>query len=331
MARIGRWFALAAAASLALAACGQGGNGGEGGGGQDGGAQGGLVERGDIRIVMVTHGPPADPFWSIAKNGADQAANDLGIDFEYRAPSSFDVVEIQQLMESAIATEPDGLAVTIADTDALAPVVQQATDQGIPVIVLNAGRDVWQDVGALSYVGQTEFEAGVQAGERMAEEGVTNALCINHQQGVVTLDQRCNGFEEGLGGSVEQVAVEGEDPTQAQRGIEAALRNNPDADGMLALGPAGATPALNALGNVDRDVAFGTFDLSPEILQAVSDGDVLFAIDQQQWLQGYLPVLYLTQYIQYGVTPVGEVPTGPAFVTEENADDVIQLSEEGIR
>lgn len=329
MTRIGRWIALGAAAFLTLTACGQGQEQGEGGG-QGGGKQG-LVGRGEIRIVMVTHGPPADPFWSIAKNGADQAASDLGIDFEYQAPSSFDVVEIQRLMESAIATNPDGLAVTIADTDALAPVVKQATDQGIPVVVLNAGRDVWQDVGALTYVGQTEYEAGVEAGRRLAEAGVTNALCINHQQGVVTLDQRCNGFEEGLGGTVRQVAVDGSNPTSAQSGIEAALRNNPDANGMLALGPAGANPALNALQSAGSDVTFGTFDLSPEILQAVADGNVLFAIDQQQWLQGYLPVLYLTQHVQYGVTPVGEVPTGPAFVTEENAEDVIKLSEEGIR
>lgn len=329
MTRLGRLLSLGVAAFLALAACGQGQQDGDGGG-QGEGKQG-LVPREDIRIIMVTHGPPADPFWSIAKNGADQAASDLGIDYEYRAPSSFDVVEIQQLMESAIASDPDGLAVTIADTDALAPVVQQATDQGIPVVVLNAGRDVWRETGALTYVGQTEFEAGVEAGRRMADAGVTNALCINHQQGVVTLDQRCNGFAEGLGGTVQQVAVEGDNPTQAQRGIEAALRNNPDADGMLTLGPAGANPALGALESAGGDVAFGTFDLSPEILQAVADGDVLFAIDQQQWLQGYLPIFYLTQHIQYGVTPVGEVPTGPAFVTEDNAEDVIELSEKGIR
>ncbi|MQA86332.1 MAG: substrate-binding domain-containing protein [Streptosporangiales bacterium] len=327
MTRIGRWFALGTAALLTLAACGQGQEQGEG---QEQGKQG-LVSRGDIRIVMVTHGPPADAFWSVAKNGADQAARDLGVKMEYRAPSSFDVVEIQQLMESAIASKPDGLAVTIADTDALAPVVKKATDEGIPVVVLNAGRDVWQDVGALSYVGQTEYEAGAEAGRRLAAAGVTNALCINHQQGVVTLDQRCDGFEEGLGGTVKQVAVDGENPTQAQRGIEAALRNNPDANGMLALGPSGANPAVAALEGAGGQVKFGTFDLSPEILQAVIDGKALFAIDQQQWLQGYLPVFQLTQYVQYGVTPVGETPTGPAFVTKENAEDVLQLSKDGIR
>ena len=323
------YLLLVVVALLVIAGCG----GEEQGGGEQTGGEGGLVNRGDIRIVMVTHGPPADPFWSIVKNGADQAAEDMGIDFEYRAPESFDVVEIKQLMESAIASEPDGLAVTIVDPDALAPVVREATDNGIPVVVFNAGREDWEDAGALTYIGQTEFEAGVAAGERMAEAGVDNALCINHQQGVATLDQRCNGFEEGLGGNVRQIAVDGSDPTAARNGIQAALRNNPDANGMLTLGPAGANPTLQALEGADvgEDFRFGTFDLSPEILRAVRDGEVLFAIDQQQFLQGYLPVVFLTNYIQYGVTPVNEVATGPAFVTQENAEQVIELSEQGIR
>jgi simple sugar transport system substrate-binding protein len=325
----GRWLLLVLAiALLAVAGCG-----GEEQGGEQTGGEGGQAERGDIRIVMVTHGPPADPFWSVVKSGADQAAADLGVEFEYRSPESYDVVEIQRLLESAIASEPDGLAVSVPDTDALGPLVREAVEKGIPVVMLNAGRENWEELGALTYVGQTEFEAGVAAGERMAEEGVNNALCINHQQGVQTLDQRCNGFEEGLGGAVRQVAVEGDNPTAARSGIQSALRNNPDAGGMLTLGPAGADPALQALeaADVGEDFAFATFDLSPEILRAVADGQALFGIDQQQFLQGYLPVMYLTNYAQYGLRPVGEVPTGPALVTQENAEQVIELSEQGIR
>lgn len=326
--KVGRSFLLLMGALFVLGGCG-----GDSEGREQTGGEGGLVEREDIHITMVTHGPPADPFWSIVNNGANQAAEDLDVQFEYRAPESFDVVEIQRTLEAAIAAEPDGLAVTIVDPDALAPVIREATEQGIPVIVFNAGREVWEDVGALTYIGQTEFEAGVAAGERMAEEGVQSALCINHQQGNVTLDQRCNGFEEGLGGEVEQISVDGSDPTAARNAIRAALRNNEEVDGMLALGPAGANPAIRALEESGRggEITFGTFDLSPEVLRAIEDGTVLFAIDQQPYLQGYLPVMYLTQYIQNGLQPVGEIRTGPAFVTQENAGDVIELSEQGIR
>jgi simple sugar transport system substrate-binding protein len=321
--RTGRWLALLAVSLIALAGCVEKETGG--------GAGAGKEARGDIRIEVVTHGTAADPFWSVVKNGVDKAAKDMGVEVNYRAPDTFDVVEIQRNLDSAIATQPDGIALTVVDPDALGDTVRKAVDQGIPVVVLNTGQADWEELGALAYVGQTEFEAGVGAGERMADEGVTNALCFNHEQGNVALDQRCDGFEEGLGGSVKQIAIDGTDPTAAQNGIETALRQNPDANGMLTLGPQGAEPALKALGSSDGEITFGTFDLGPSILKAVSGGKILFAIDQQQYLQGYLPIVILTNYVQYGVAPVGEVRTGPAFVTKDNAERILKLSEQGLR
>jgi simple sugar transport system substrate-binding protein len=318
---------LVGAALLGAAGCGRGEEEGEAGG------AGGLVNRGDIRIEFVTHGPAADPFWSVVKNGVDSAGADLGVDVKYRPPERFDIPQIQRNFEAAIASDPSAMAVSIADPDALVPLVKEAVGNDIPVVALNAGLEDWEEAGALNYVGQTEFEAGVEAGKRMADEGVSSALCINQQQGVQTLDQRCAGFAKGLGGNVEEVAVEGDDPTAAQSGIESALRQNPDVDGLLTLGPAGSDPALKALTQSDRagDILFGTFDLSPEILQAVRDGKMAFAIDQQPFLQGYMPVAILTDYVQYLLHPVGVIPTGPNFVTKENAQAVIDLSKEGIR
>jgi len=317
---------LLAVALLALASCA----GEEKAGG---GASSGLANREDIRIVVVTHGSASDPFWSVVKNGVDQAASDMGVEVEYRAPDTFDVVEIQRNLDAAIASEPDGIALSVVDPDALEGSIREATDSGIPLVVLNTGREVWRELGALTYVGQTEYEAGVAAGERMAESGVTNALCINQEQGNVALDQRCEGFEEGLGGSVEQVAVEGTDPTEAQNGIETALSQNSDANGMLTLGPQGAEPGLAALEASGRsgEITFGTFDLGSSILNAVRNGEMLFAIDQQQFLQGYLPVTILTDYVQYRVRPIGEVRTGPEFVTQGEAGEVIELSDQGLR
>jgi simple sugar transport system substrate-binding protein len=323
MKRVWGCLVLLAVVVLVLAGCG----GEETGGG----AGAGKEARGDIRIEVVTHGTAGDPFWSVVKNGVDQAAKDMGVEVNYRAPDTFDVVEIQRNLDAAIASKPDGIALTVVDPDALGDTVRKAADEGIPVVVLNTGQADWEKLGALAYVGQTEFEAGVEAGERMADEGVTSALCFNQEQGNIALDQRCDGFEKGLGGSVKQIAIEGTNPTAAQNGIETALRQNPDANGMLTLGPQGAEPALKALGASDSEIAFGTFDLGPSVLKAVRDGKILFAIDQQQYLQGYLPIVMLTNYVQYGVVPVGEVRTGPAFVTKENAARVIKLSEQGIR
>jgi simple sugar transport system substrate-binding protein len=301
-------------------------------GGSEGGG-GGSSNRGDITIAVVTHGQASDPFWSVVKNGVDQAAEDMGVEVRYNAPETFDMVKMGQLIDAAVATEPDGLAVSVPDADALREPIQKAVDAGIPVVTLNSGVDVYEELGALTHVGQTETVAGEGAGERLAQEGVTNALCVNQEVGNVALDQRCEGFEQGLGGPVEVVSVNLTDPTDAQNKIRTAIDQNPDADGILTLGPTGADPALKALKASGQlgDITLATFDLSPSALKAVRDGDMAFAVDQQQYLQGYLPVVFLTQYAENGTIPATETLTGPAFVTQENAQQVIKLSEQGIR
>jgi simple sugar transport system substrate-binding protein len=320
------WFVLVAALALVVAGCG----GGEEGAEQQGG---GGAERGDIRIAVVTHGQASDPFWSVVKNGVDQGAEDMGVEVEYNAPQTFDMVKMSQLIDAAVASEPDGLVVSIPDADALRESIQKANEAGIPIVSINSGSDVSEELGALTHVGQTEFIAGEGAGERLAEEGVDNALCINQEVGNVALDQRCEGFEQGLGGEVQVVAVDLTNPTDAQAKIETAVSQNPDINGMLALGPTGAEPALKALRESGKlqDIKLATFDLAPSVLEAIRDGDMVFAVDQQQYLQGYLPIVFLTNYAQYGVTPTSEVLTGPAFVTQENAQQVINLSKKGIR
>jgi simple sugar transport system substrate-binding protein len=286
----------------------------------------------DYRFVVVVHGQAADPFWSVVKNGVDEAAEDTGTTVEYRAPTTFDMVQMSQLIDAAVASQPDGLVVSIPDADALGPSIENAVAAGIPVISMNSGSDVREQLGVAVHVGQTEYEAGLGGGKRMKEAGVTSAICINQEVGNVALDLRCEGFADGLEGEVEVVAVT-MDPTEIQNAISAQLSNNPDIGGVLALGPSAAEPALQALeqSGALEQVQFGTFDLSPGVLQAIADGKMAFAIDQQQFLQGYLPIVLLKQYVQYGLMPAGTVMTGPGFVTQENAEQVIELAQKGIR
>jgi simple sugar transport system substrate-binding protein len=286
----------------------------------------------DYRFVVVVHGQAADPFWSVVKNGVDEAAEDTGTTVEYRAPTTFDMVQMSQLIDAAVASQPDGLVVSIPDADALGPSIETAVAAGIPVISMNSGSDVREQLGVAVHVGQTEYEAGLGGGKRMKEAGVTSAICINQEVGNVALDLRCEGFADGLEGEVEVVAVT-MDPTEIQNAISAQLSNNPDIGGVLALGPSAAEPALQALeqSGALEQVQFGTFDLSPGVLQAIADGKMAFAIDQQQFLQGYLPIVLLKQYVQYGLMPAGTVMTGPGFVTQENAEQVIELAQKGIR
>jgi len=294
-------------------------------------------DRSDLRFVVVTHGQASDPYWSVVQNGVNQAAKDMGVQVEYQAPDTFDMVAMSQMIDAAVASQPDGMAISIPDADALGDSIKAGVAAGIPMISLDSGSDVAADLGMLTHVGQTEYEAGVGAGMRMGEAGVTTALCVNQEVGNVALDDRCRGFTDGLaesGGTVEVVQVNLNNPTEAQSRIEAALSSNPDVDGILTLGPTGAAPALEALRGTGQlgKIQLATFDLSPDVLKAIESGDILFAIDSQQYMQGYLPIVLLTLYATNLNTIANPVlMTGPGFVTKENAAQVIDLAAAGTR
>lgn len=290
----------------------------------------GLAMAQQIRIVVVSHGQAADPFWSVVKNGVDQAAKDMNVRVEYRAPETFDMVRMAQLIDAAVASRPSALVVSIPDAKALEKSITAAVKAGIPVISMNSGSDVAEKLGVLLHVGQTEYEAGLGAGKRMKAAGVKNAICINQEVGNVALDLRCKGFFDGLGIKPNVIPVKIGDPTGIKNAVAAALQKDPTIDGVLTLGPTAAEPVLQAIEG--KKLVFGTFDLSPAVLKALSEKKMAFAIDQQQWLQGYLPIVILANYIRYGLLPANNVIlTGPGFVTPENAAQVIDLSKKGIR
>ena len=247
------------------------------------------------------------------------------------------MVTMAQLIDATVASKPDGLVVSIPDGDALAPSIQAAQDAGIPVISINAGGDVAGSLGTLIHVGQTEYEAGYGGGERMAAAGVTKALCINQEVGNLSLDRRCDGFADAMraaGAESELFAVELADPTESQQRIQAALRSDPTIDGLMTLGPTGAAPTLRALEDVGMmgQVLFATFDASPEVLQAIEEGAMLFAIDQQQYMQGYLPIILLALYRRNGNVLANDViRTGPGFITRENVARLRELTRQGTR
>ena len=291
-----------------------------------------------LRIVAVTHGVSADPFWSVVINGLDDAGRDMGVRVEYQSPSTFDMVTMSELIDAAVASRPDGLVVSVPDPDALGASIRAAVEVGIPVITINSGEDASASLGALAHVGQAEYDAGFGGGERLAEAGVRRVLCVNQEVGNAGLDRRCEGLTDALaehGVPVSVLAVELADPEDTRQRVTGALLADPAIDGILTLGTTGAEPALVALRELGRvdDVRFGTFDLSTQVLEAIRDGEIDFAIDQQQYLQGYLPVVLITLYLETGTVPGGgrAIPTGPGFVTSETAPQVMDLTSRGLR
>jgi simple sugar transport system substrate-binding protein len=206
--------------------------------------------RADTRIVVVTHGQSSDPFWSVVANGVGDAAKDLGVRVEYQAPTSFDMVRMSEIIDAAIASKPAALIVSVPDPAALGASIRKAVAAGIPAIGINAGADAWESLGLLGYIGQTEYEAGHGGGERLVQAGSRRVLCVNHEVGTVSQDERCRGLGEAVGvagGRATVLAVDLADPDDAQQRISGALSADPSLDGILTLGPAASPPALAAL------------------------------------------------------------------------------------
>jgi len=283
-----------------------------------------------IDVIVVSHGQANDPFWSVAKNGVDSACKDMKISCKYTAPGTFDMVEMAKLIDNAVSQKPKGIVITLPDAAALGKSVKAAIAAGIPVISMNSGSDDFASLGISAHVGQTEFEAGVGGGQKMKAAGGKKALCVNHEVGNVALDRRCAGFKKGFGGPVEILGTSN-DVTEIEKAVAAKLGG---VDTILTLGAGlsgeAALKALEAAGKVGK-IRLGTFDMSPDMLKAAAAGKVEFLIDQQQYLQGYLPIAIFAQYIRWGTMPAGVVMTGPGFVTPVNASKVIKWAAQGYR
>lgn len=284
-------------------------------------------------IAVVTHGQANDAFWSVVKNGVEAAAKDSGAKVSYRSPEGFDMVAMSRLIDAAVNQKPDGLVVSVPDASALGPAIQRATRAGIPVITINSGMDASKRLGALLHVGQSEFDAGKSAGEKLKAMGGKNGICINQEVGNVSLDMRCKGFAEGFGGKSKVVPTSNE-PAEVRAKVKAALDSDPTIDTVMALGASTAgEPALAGVKDTGRQakINVATFDLSAGFLKAIAAKEAAFAIDQQQFLQGYLPVSFLALHAKFGLIPGGNVPSGPNLITAEKAAQVINLSAKGIR
>ena len=327
MRRLGLLFLVLAAGMFVFAGCGGGDD--EGGGSGD---SVDLTQGKDLTIALVTH-DDGGGFWAVAKKGAEDAGKDMGVTIKWSG-SNNDPEEQAQLIEAAVSEGVDGLAVSVPDADAIRDSVKTAVDAGIPVITLNSGAEESESLGAITHVGQTESIAGEGAGARLKEEGATKVICIVHEQGNVGLNQRCEGAAKGFGGDIENVQVAGTaDVSTTLTEIQSKLESDTSIDGVLSLNPDIAVAARDAVAGAGSEATVATFDLSGDVIQAIEDGEIAFAVDQQQYLQGYLPVVFLALNKTNLNTVGGGLPvlTGPGFVTKENAAEIAELAQNGTR
>ncbi|WP_311524622.1 substrate-binding domain-containing protein [uncultured Corynebacterium sp.] len=282
-------------------------------------------------VAMVTHGAPGDTYWDLVRKGAEDAAKKDNIELRYssdpQAPNQ------ANLVRSAVDAGVDGIAVTLPNAEAIGPAARNAVDHGIPVVGLNAGMNKYQDYGLTGFFGQDETVAGNAAGERLKEEGKKKVLCIIHEQGNSSQEARCDGVRNGLGGDVELLYVNGQDLTSVQSTITSKLSQDKSFDTVFALQAPVAMRATESVKQSGSEAQVATFDTNAELVDAIADGRVAFAVDQQPYLQGYLAVDSLWVAKRNGGTLGGGRPvyTGPSFVDKSNVDKVAEAAKAGMR
>ncbi len=280
---------------------------------------------------MVTHGAPGDTYWDLVRKGAEDAAKKDNIELRYssdpQAPNQ------ANLVRSAVDAGVDGIAVTMPNAEAIGPAARNAVDRGIPVVGLNAGMGKYQDYGMTGFFGQDESVAGNAAGERLKEEGKSNVLCVIHEQGNSSQEARCDGVRKGLDGNVELLYVNGQDLTSVQSTITSKLSQDKSFDTVFALQAPVAMRATESVKQSGSKAQVATFDTNAELVDAIADGRVAFAVDQQPYLQGYLAVDSLWIAKRNGGTLGGGRPvyTGPSFVDKDNVDKVAEAAKAGMR
>jgi simple sugar transport system substrate-binding protein len=310
------------------------------------------------RLVLISHAADSDVWWNTVKNAIKQAGDDYGVQVDYRNPPDGDLAGMARLLEQAAARNYDGVAFDIADYDVLSKPAARIAAKNIPIVTINSGTlQESARLGAIMHIGQPEYAAGKAAGERARAAGVKSFVCVNHYATNAASFQRCKGFADALGVDVRKSMIDsGVDPTVVLSKTSAYLRNHPDTQAVLALGPSSAEPSLQALRrmNLAGKVYFCTFDLSPAIIAGIKSGEVAFAIDQQPYLQGYMAIAALAIAHQshtrdpatiiaqlkanpkfqarlktYGLNPVyglNGVSTGPSYVTRDNVDLVAKYA-----
>ncbi len=330
--RPGRLVVMAAAAAAAMmiaAGCSS-----TGGSKDDNSSGGGAGNAGTPTktVAMITHEVPGDSFWDLIRKGAEMAAKKDNIKLQYS--SDPEAPNQANLVQTAIDSKVDGIALTLAKPDAMAPAVQKAIAAGIPVVAFNSGYDNWKAMGVGQYFGQDETLAGKTAGERLTKEGRKNVLCVIQEQGQVALESRCAGVKQGFtGGGFQIINVNSKDMPSVESTLTAKLQQDPSIDTVVTLGAPIAQTAVKSKGNAGSQAEIVTFDTNAALVDLIKNGQVKWAIDQQPYVQGYLAIDALWLQMTNANTIGGgqAVLTGPAFIDESNISAVAEYAKNGTR
>lgn len=316
--------------ALGLTACSSTGGAPQNEGSGGSAAGGGGVDSERFTISMITHEAPGDTFWDKIRAGAEDAAQAMNIELNYSNQPA--APEQATLVQNAIDQRPDGIAVTLAYPDAVGPAVQQAVGAGIPVVAFNSGISNYTQYGAGMYFGSDEDRAGQAVGSRLSEAGKRKAICVIQEQGQVALEARCAGVAKTFP-NTENLQVQGTDQASVRQTIGAKLQQDPSIDAIVTLGAPFALIARDAKNDAGSQADIATFDLNADAAQAIQAGDILFSVDQQPYVQGFMAVQALWLNLTNGndLGGAGPVLTGPSFVDESNIEQILPYAQKNTR
>ena len=302
-----------------------------------------LAQARKYTVYVVVHGGITDPFWKVCEKGAkDVAALYPDLDVTYIGPAVYKFEEFMTYIEAAIAYNPAALVCTLSDPPAMDEPLRAAITAGLPVVAINAP-DLREPVEAripvVTYIGEDSYVIGVTAAKTMLRRfAPKRAVFANHHPGAVNIEARGRGWVDTMkakGIPAEQLDIT-EDAVKAAEITAAYLKAHPDTDAIFVsntLRTETIVPRLEADDiKVGVDVKIAQMDISPKILEYIGAGKLMFTMDQQQYLQGYLGVLFAYLHVKYGFTPPpAPVSTGPAVVTKADIPGLVGLSKEGFR
>ena len=286
--------------------------------------------------IIVVSGPLSWPFFAAVKQGFDEAADLFGVEYQYVAVTDTANMtsDYPRLLQQAISRNPRMLLVGEFFPDGMDPLIKEATAAGIPVLIHNSGQTLWEQNGSIGFVGEDPYQMGFRAGQIQSEAGVKKGLCFNQVPGNPTVEARCTGYidamKEAGAETVYQTIGTGDatNPQAMMQAIKGTLQVNADIDGIYTLNPEPAISALRAVEELGRkgEVMIGTADLSNEVLLAIQAGDIAFAMDQQPYLQGFMSIQIASQYLNYGLHPIGHVKTGPLVIDKSNVEKTLEVN-----
>src|SRR4051794_35180237 len=291
-------------------------------------------DAGSIKVAVVTHGDTGS-FWSVFKKGVDQAAKDLnarGVSVT-QVYANNDVAKQVSGIDAAVASGAKIIATSVPDASALKGSLSKAAEKGIEIITVNSGLGAFDSLSTyMVHVGQTEDVAGQGAGKQFKAAGAKKVLVVIHEASNAGLTQRAAGVKKIMGGSAVKVLTipnAKSDIPGTKAKVAAAFKVDKSLDGFLDLDPDVTIPCVDVC---PAGTKIGTFDVGGSI-KLIQAGKMLFAIDQQQYLQGYLPVTFAMLFVT-NLNTVGNgqpVLTGPGIINKANAAQVAKLAAAGTR